>query len=124
MNLNSYYEQHSEHHVAQGKLSCKCFQQTGQRNGVYNDLKQEVLLKSSMGVTRLPISQYKKRTYRFYVVCLVFALLGKENRGWVSKGNTDNFKWKDTGTEPKQRQNTSQHNAASEFTKRENKKQK
>lgn len=44
--------------------------------------------------------------------------------GWVSIGNTDNFKQKDTGTEPKQRQNTSQHNAASEFTKRENKKQK
>lgn len=57
MNLTSYYKQHSERHVAQGKLSCKCFQQTGQRNGTYNDLTQEVLLKSSMGVTRLPVSQ-------------------------------------------------------------------
>lgn len=61
MKLISYYEQHGEHHVAQGKLSCKCFQQIEQRNGMYNDLTQEVLLKSSMGGTRLSLSQYKKQ---------------------------------------------------------------
>lgn len=54
MNLTSYYEQHGEHRVTQGKLFCKCFQQTGQRTGTYNSLTQEVLLKSAMGVTRLP----------------------------------------------------------------------
>lgn len=61
MNLISYYKQHSERHVAQGKLSCKCFQQIGQRNGMYNDFTQEVPLKSSMGGTRFSSSQYKKQ---------------------------------------------------------------
>lgn len=64
MNRTSYYKQHSEHHAAQGKLSCKHFQQTGQRNGTNNDSTQEVLLKSSMGVTRLPISKFKKKKKR------------------------------------------------------------
>lgn len=67
MNCTSYYEQHSEHHAAQGKLSCKHFQQTGQRNGTNNDSTQEALLKSSTGVTRILISKHKEkeRIYRF-----------------------------------------------------------
>lgn len=123
MNLISYYKQHSEHHLVQGRLSCKCFQQSRQKNGTYDDLTRGSA-QIKHGCTRLSICQHKKRIYIFLVVCLVFMLLENKNRGWVSKGNTENFKQKGKGTEPKQRQNTSQHNAASEFTKRENKKQK
>lgn len=51
--------------------------------------------------------------------CIRLIRKGKEGLGKQRKH--DSFKWKDTGTEPKQRQNTSQHNAASEFTKRKQK---
>lgn len=81
MNLISYYKQHSERHVAQGKLSCKCFQQIGQRNGMYNDFTQEVPLKSSMGGTRFSLSQYKKQQIWGSLPCIHLIQKGKEGLG-------------------------------------------